>query len=166
MKTIYFVRHAHSSWDNSFYSDFERPLNERGKVDAPLMGKHLKKMNVNPSVIFSSPANRAISTALILSEELGYAHDDIIIDHNLYGATEQYLLQLIKGLPDEAGSVMIIGHNPAITEATNLLANENIFDMAPCGVAEVVNSGDTFKHINRGNCTLQSYNFPKKIKDK
>ena len=65
MKTLYLIRHAKSSWDDSTLTDFERPLNERGINDAPKMGKLLKEKNIIPELLISSPANRAISTAKI-----------------------------------------------------------------------------------------------------
>ena len=72
MKKLYIIRHAKSSWKDSTLGDFERPLNKRGKLNAPLMGKRLKKKKVCPDIIISSPAIRAKRTAEIIAKKVKY----------------------------------------------------------------------------------------------
>lgn len=80
MKTLFLIRHAKSSWDDPNKDDFDRPLNERGKRNAPFMGKLLKKENILPDLIISSPAKRAIATAKIIADETGYPKNKIHTD--------------------------------------------------------------------------------------
>ena len=73
MKTLFLIRHAKSSWDDTALADKDRPLNDRGKRDAPKMGKRLADRDVNPDLILSSPAMRALTTAEIIAKKLDYS---------------------------------------------------------------------------------------------
>src|SRR4029434_8634311 len=78
MKTLFLIRHAKSSWDDAALSDKDRPLDDRGKRDAPKMGKRLAKRDVKPDLILSSPAVRARTTAEIIAKKLDYKRNDIV----------------------------------------------------------------------------------------
>src|SRR5215470_8706335 len=112
MKTLYLVRHAKSSRDDPSLPDKERPLNKRGRRDAPRMGERLAKRDVKPDLILSSPAVRALATAEIVSRKLGYAIKDIVVDERLYGADPNDLLDVIHELGEKPKRVMLFGHNP------------------------------------------------------
>ena len=84
MKTLFLIRHAKSSWDDTALPDKDRPLNDRGKRDAPKMGKRLAKRDVKPDLILSSPAKRALTTAEIIAKKLDYKLKDIVVDDRLY----------------------------------------------------------------------------------
>ena len=84
MKQLYLIRHAKSDWSNPDWTDFERPLNKRGLDNAPRMGEYLKIHNVLPNIIYSSDANRALSTARIIAEKIGYPVNDIVKQHSIY----------------------------------------------------------------------------------
>ena len=101
MKTLYLNRHAKSSWENNNLSDFDRPLNERGKRDAPLMGKILSKKIKKPDIIYSSPANRAITTARIISDCFEYDLKNIIEDQNIYESAVSSILKIINNTNDK-----------------------------------------------------------------
>src|SRR5258705_10067545 len=98
--------------------DLDRPLNERGLKDAPRMGKRLRERGVHPDLMVSSPAVRALATCRALARELGYPEEKIKIDKRLYHAAEEQLLTVIKecGKFQDPGLVLIIGHNPGLTE--------------------------------------------------
>ena len=83
MKTLYVIRHAKSSWDEPDQSDFERGLNDRGKRDAPRMGKRLKERGIHPDLMLSSPAKRAYSTAKRIAEVLDYSTKNIATDKEI-----------------------------------------------------------------------------------
>ena len=97
MKTIYFIRHAKSSWDDPALSDFDRPLNDKGLADAPKMGKKLQELGINPNVIIASPAVRAYETAEIVKKEIGF-FGEIITNRKLYNATAEQITEVIAGL--------------------------------------------------------------------
>src|SRR5262245_44557478 len=116
MKTLFLIRHAKSSWAEPGLSDRERPLNDRGRRDAPKMGKRLAKRDAVPDLILSSPAVRALETAEIIAEKLDYRRKDIVVVDRLYGVAADDLLALIQKLDDKLQRVMLFGHNPGLTE--------------------------------------------------
>src|SRR2546421_80442 len=100
MKTLTLARHAKSSWDDLELSDFERPLNKRGRKDAPFMGELLHSRGFRPDLIVSSPANRALTTARIIAEELEYPLDRIIVNEKLYEADSGDILNVARATDD------------------------------------------------------------------
>jgi phosphohistidine phosphatase len=143
MKTLVLVRHAKSSWDNMDQEDIDRPLNDRGKKDAPDMAKRLKDKGIKADVFVSSPAKRARRTAVFFAEELGGKKDDITLVDELYMAAPSSFERVISSLPDKYDTAVVFGHNPGITEFVNTLTNVKVDDMPTCAVFAV--SGDTDK---------------------
>jgi phosphohistidine phosphatase len=135
VKTLYLVRHAKSSRDNPSLSDLERPLNDRGRQDAPTMGKRLSKRGVKPDLLASSPALRALTTAQLVADEIGYRREDIVVDERLYASSPDDLLAVICALDEKLDCVMLIGHNPEFADLTHRLSSEMI-DLPTCAVAE------------------------------
>jgi len=135
MKTLFLVRHAKSSRDDPTLPDKERPLNDRGRRDAPRMGERLAKRDVKPDLILSSPAVRALATAEIVAKRLDYAIKDIVVDERLYGADPDDLLDVIHELGEKPKRVMLFGHNPEFAELAHRLSSE-ITDLPTCAVAE------------------------------
>jgi phosphohistidine phosphatase len=135
MKTLFLVRHAKSSWDDPALPDKDRPLNDRGKRDAPKMGERLAKRDVRPDLILSSPAMRALTTAQIIAKKLDYKRKDIVVDDRLYGVEPDDLLDVIHKLGDKLERVMLFGHNPELTELAHRLSSQ-ITHMPTCAVAE------------------------------
>src|SRR5690242_21738198 len=116
MKTLFLIRHAKSSWDDTALPDKDRPLNDRGKRDAPKMGKRLAKRDVKPDLILSSPAKRALTTAKIIAKKLEYKFTDIVVNDRLYAGAAHDLLNVIHRLGDRPKRVILFGHNPELTE--------------------------------------------------
>jgi len=134
MKTVYIVRHAKSSWKQPELSDFERPLNKRGKNDAPFMGKLLSDKGINADLVISSPAKRASTTAKIIASEINFPEEKIVLDENIYDATGRSLLEIISKTEESYNSVMLFGHNPGLTVLNNNLSNKFIDNIPTCGV--------------------------------
>jgi len=164
MKKLYLVRHAKSSWDNPDLDDFDRPLNKRGKRDAPFMGELLKKLNVNPDLIISSPAKRAYTTAKEIARILGYPKRMITKNEDVYLASAGELLSLINSIPEEVSSVMIFGHNPGFTQICNLLSNANILNIPTSGFVEIHFETENWKDITPGSGKLVAFEYPKKYR--
>jgi len=135
MKTLFLVRHAKSSRDEPSLPDKDRPLNDRGKRDAPKMGERLAKRDVVPNLILSSPAKRALNTAQIIAKKLDYKLADIVVDERLYATAADDLLHVIRKLGAKPKSVMLFGHNPELTELAHRLSNK-ITHLPTCAVAE------------------------------
>lgn len=129
------IRHAKSSWANPLQSDFERPLNERGKEEAPAMGKLLRKKDIIPDLIISSTARRTRQTAKRIAEEVGYDEDDIKWEEKLYHCIPPVFEEVIFETSDRVKTLFIVAHNPGITEFVNQLSPDfSIDNMPTCGV--------------------------------
>ncbi|MCH8033839.1 MAG: histidine phosphatase family protein [Bacteroidetes bacterium] len=137
MKTLYLARHAKSSWKHPELSDIERPLNKRGKRDAPFIGNLLKEKGVKPDKLISSPAVRAKKTAAVIAEIIGYPKNKILIDKNIYEASSTELINIIQSIDDKYNSVMMFGHNPGFTMVNNFLTDSFIDNIPTCGVVGI-----------------------------
>ncbi len=123
MKTLLLMRHAKSSWKDPQLTDHERPLNKRGKRDAPLMGQLLHERRLVPQQIISSSAVRARQTAESVAESSGYAGDIMYLDR-LYLAEADEYIQALREVPDQFDRVMIIGHNPGLETLLQILSGK------------------------------------------
>jgi phosphohistidine phosphatase len=137
MKNLLLIRHAKSSWDDASLSDRERPLNKRGKRDAPYMGKLLWKTGFQPDVVLSSPAKRALKTAKLIAEEIDYPKKKIDIREDIYAQGVEALLEIVAGLDDDWERVALVGHNPALTDLANRLSGAEIDNIPTCGLVLV-----------------------------
>ena len=141
--------------------DKERPLNDRGRRDAPKMGERLAKRDVKPDLILSSPAVRALSTAQIVAEKLDYRRKDIVVTERLYAAEVDDLLDVIRQLGDELKCVMLFGHNPEFTELAHRLSGE-IAHMPTCAIAEFTFNAKSWSGIDSIKPTQILLDYPKK----
>ena len=163
MKTLYLLRHAKSSWSFDELSDQERPLNDRGRDDAPHMGQALAKRRICPDLVVSSPAVRAMSTAVLVARELQYPHDKIVVDPGIYGAEVEDLLAIIKGLPDATGSVLLVGHNPTITATANELSPSVLNEMPTAAVVCLKFQCDKWTDVSKANAEFYFYDYPRNV---
>lgn len=162
MRLLTLVRHAKSSWDYAELTDFERPLNERGRRDAPAMAQSLRKRIGRPDRIVSSPALRAITTARIFAEALGTPLEDIAVQPQIYEASPETLLKVLRGLDDRDRHVMLFGHNPGFSELAHELAHCNFDELPTCAVAQFELAVRVWGEVNYGCGTLLHYTSPKK----
>lgn len=123
MKTLLLMRHAKSSWKESKLADHERPLNKRGRHDAPMMGELLIERELVPQKILCSSALRARQTAELLAENAGYS-EEIIYSDRLYLAEADEYFSALRELPDDIDRVMLIGHNPGLETLLQLLSGQ------------------------------------------
>ncbi len=163
MKRLYLVRHAKSSWKDDSLADFDRPLNSRGKRDAPFMGKLLaSEYQIAPDVCVSSPAKRAAKTAKILASEIGFPKKRIVYDKNIYEADVPSLLEVLHGLDEKAAHVMLVGHNPGLTNLAEYLADMEIGTIPTCGIFGVEFMVDGWQNVEEGKGHLMFFEYPKK----
>ena len=163
MKTVFLVRHAKSSWDQPLLDDFDRPLNERGKVDAPKMGQLLNRKKIKPDILYSSPALRALTTAKLMSVELGYPEHKIKTDRHLYHADEENLFDFLRTISDDYDEVMLFGHNPGMTEFANELLSEGIVNIPTAGIVTGLLQIESWKDTKPGCGTMRSFDSPKML---
>ena len=124
MKTLLLLRHAKSSWNDSSLEDRDRPLNARGRRDAPRVGDVLRDASLVPDLIISSDAVRAQATAVAVAEAAGYA-GEIVVDPLLYLASPEDVLAVLQTAPDaNAQRVMIVAHNPGLEDLVERLTGE------------------------------------------
>ena len=142
MKTIIIVRHAKSSWDDHTLTDFDRPLNERGKHDAPIMAERLLKKQPGVQAFISSPAKRARKTATIFAKAYGMEKEEILLKDELYMATESVFYKVIGQLPESLSTIAVFAHNPGLTDFVNSLTEVRIDDVPTCGMFAVSYDGD------------------------
>lgn len=137
MKILLLVRHAKSSWANENEADFDRPLNDRGKKDAPQMAERVQEKVPRIDLVVSSPAKRAHKTAKAFAAAYSIKDDDIQLVETLYLAPASSIYQTVAGLADGNDCVALFGHNPGITDFANMLSNVRIDDMPTCSVFAV-----------------------------
>jgi len=160
MKTLYLARHAKSSWKHPELSDIERPLNKRGKRDAPYIGNLLKEKGVKPNILISSPAVRARKTAVVIAERIDYTKSKILIDDKIYESSSTELLNIIKSFDDKYNSVMMFGHNPGFTLLNNYLTDSYIDNIPTCGIVGI-RFNSSWKKINGGSGKAFFFIYPK-----
>ena len=161
MKTLILVRHAKSSWKDLTLRDRDRPLNGRGKRDAPKMGNRLKKKEVRPQLLVSSPAERALATAKAIAERIGYPEERIVVKNKLYGAGVSEWLEVVKGLADDQQRVMLFGHNPGLTEVVNQLGTRSLANVPTCGVVAFDFDVDRWSEVPKSRPSRMDFYSPK-----
>ncbi|MBT8041552.1 MAG: histidine phosphatase family protein [Kiritimatiellales bacterium] len=154
-KTLYLVRHAKSDWSTDM-NDFQRPLNKRGRRDAPEMGRRLIKHHASPDSIVCSPAKRAIETAELLN--LGSA----VYDESIYEASVDALLKIIRSLDDHHNSAMLIGHNPAMTWLARELSGSHIENLPTCAVVTIRLATRHWKKAGTCPARMLDLDYPRK----
>jgi phosphohistidine phosphatase len=161
MKTLILIRHAKSSWDNTILTDFERPLNERGKHDAPQMAKRLKERKIEIDLFISSPAKRARKTAEIFMHEFGLKEKNLLTISGLYDASVEIFLEVVNDIKDKNQSVALFAHNPGITDFINLLECYPVYDMPTCGVFALKIQCEKWKDFKDSDKEFLFFDYPK-----
>lgn len=149
MRKLIIMRHAKSSWDHPELKDHLRPLNQRGVNNAISVATELAEMEVMPDALVSSPAIRALDTAIIVATGLGYPLNEIATEAEIYEASVYDLLKILSRLDDGLETVMIFGHNPGFTSLINHLQSESLFNLATAGVFAIELPIHSWKEIDQ-----------------
>jgi len=160
------MRHAKSSWDFPELSDHDRPLNKRGRHDAPLMGQQLLSRDVQFDLILTSTAVRALTTATLVAKELEFDQEKVQALPDIYKADRKDLIKIIQQVPDEVDCLLVVGHNPIISEVANKLSPEAIADMPTAGVVALRFKCNSWLDISGENSNLRFFDFPKNYRQK
>ena len=161
MKQLILVRHAKSDWGNPGLDDFERPLNERGKRDAPIMAQRLLGNKISIDAIIASPAKRAAKTAKIFAEAFEYKKDDIVFKEKLYLAEPATFFSVIENADDTFNTIAIFSHNYGITDFANQLTETRIDNIPTCGVFAIKIYSDTWKGFRDVKKEFWFFDYPK-----
>lgn len=149
MKILLLVRHAKSSWEHDV-TDINRPLKKRGIKDAMLVSEHFKNENFIPERVFSSPANRAFTTCKIFMETLEIPINEVEVVQKLYDFNGDNILKFIKSMDNEIDSLMLFGHNFALTNLVNSLGSQYIGNFPTSALAKIHFDIDKWEDVSNG----------------
>jgi phosphohistidine phosphatase len=167
MRTLHLLRHAKSSWDDDSLADHERPLSPRGVRDAKRIGKHLGTLPALPDLVLCSSAVRTRHTLDLVKSSLGGTA--VHVEEGLYGASAGELLERLRGLPEAARSVLVIGHNPGIQDLTlDLAAPGQLYDaesvkFPTCALATLALGDRTWSSVSQGDAELVGFTIPRDL---
>lgn len=162
MKTLTIFRHAKSSWSHPELSDHDRPLNNRGKRDAPVMGERLSEAGIRPSLILSSSAVRAWTTARIIAKSISYPAEFLQKEPRLYHAGVNRIYDVIAAQDEGFKSIMIVGHNPGLTDFANELVPGLTTNIPTAGFVAVLVDSDDWNLRSRRSTELIEFDYPKR----
>jgi phosphohistidine phosphatase len=163
MRRLTLVRHAKTEPATSGQEDWDRALEPRGQQDAPEMARRLKGLLGKPDRVVTSPAVRAITTANVMARVLGIAAAKVIQDERLYLASPKVMLDVVRESAGDAIHLMIVGHNPGITEFGDKLSAERSLDNMPtCAVYSLEFDLDDWSNLEWASGTNAEFDYPKK----
>lgn len=161
MKSLILVRHAKSSWDSPSLLDFDRPLNDRGLRDAPLMAQRLLDRKVHLDQLVSSTAVRALTTAQLFARTMGLGAQQLTQVPQLYHASPAVFQQVIGSLAKQWQRVALFSHNPGITEFVNQLGVARVDDMPTCACFGVHALCDSWADFATADKRFWLFDYPK-----
>lgn len=164
MKTLHLIRHAKSSWAESFLSDAERPLNARGHKACRIMAQPILNEGCSFEHVFCSTAQRAQSTIEGIAEALPQHKIRWTLDESLYTFSSRDLLRWVRALSDGLNDVVIIGHNPGLTDFCNEIGDRHIVNVPTCAYAQLAFPEDTWSSVGQESAKTVSFITPKLVK--
>ncbi len=166
MKKLWIVRHAKSSWSDFSLPDHDRPLNKRGKRDAPVMADLIASKYPNPEHLYSSTANRALTTCRAFQKALDFTDELVTTTADLYHATIADCLKVIHKIDENIDIAAIFGHNPTFTYLIDELTRQGPDNLPTTGCALVTSDASDWSMFETSNCKLEEYLYPKQFFDK
>lgn len=161
MKNLILIRHAKSSWEAPL-KDFDRPLMKRGILDAHEVSANISKFLPKTYIIWSSTAARASETALIFAQNISYPIESIVFKDDLYTFDDRQLEKVIKSCDNSFESVILFGHNEAITNFVNKFGDVFIENVPTSGFVSLQFDSENWDTINKGK--IHKTIFPKDLK--
>ena len=156
------LRHAKSSWDDATVKDRNRPLNDRGERDAPLMGQRLRARGARPTLFLTSPAVRARRTAKIIAREIGYPLEFLQREEELYLASPDEIMAVLARQDSSFRDIMVCGHNPGLTQLANLLTGAGIDNVPTTGVVVIELNLGRWADLDGAQGKLLLFDYPKR----
>lgn len=164
MKTLFLLRHAKSSWNYPGLRDVERPLNARGNRDAPAMGQWIKSHFPPPQLIISSHSVRTLATISKVAHAMGIKGKEVQTDENLFHASAARLRKVMKTVPNKEDSLMLVAHNPGVTDfANSLCPNHAVENIPTCGLYVVRFHCESWKEASSDTAEFACFQYPKKL---
>jgi phosphohistidine phosphatase len=163
MKALTIIRHAKSSWQYAGMDDVDRPLNHRGRRDAPRMGRQMARRGLAPDCFLSSPANRAITTARAIAEQIGFPGQGILEIPRLYDADVTDLVEVVRTQQSGHAHVALVAHNPGCTDLLRYLTGQNFDSIPTCAVAHTSLAIDDWQNLRARCATLRFLDVPRSL---
>lgn len=163
MKTLLLIRHAKSSWDDAGLSDFERPLNDRGKKDAPAMADRLYERGIKIDAFVSSPARRVRKTAEQFAKKYKKEKEDLVLKTELYMASDEAFNSVVEKLNDDLDCVAVFSHNPGITDFANGLTDARTDNIPTCGIFAVSIEAKKWNKFKEAKKKFLFFDYPKAL---
>ena len=164
MKKIYILRHCKSAWDNPGLADIDRPLNKRGKKDAPLMAEVMRRMEYIPDIVLSSPSVRTKLTIKPVVKALNIKKEQIFFEPTLYHGYAEDFEELITQQDDDHQSLLMVGHNPGITYIANSCIGESVYNVPTGGLLYIESDADKWEDFSFKSSKLVRFHYPKMYK--
>ena len=170
MKTLFLLRHAKSSWALADQRDFDRPLNDRGRAAALMMGREFRRLGLAAERIISSPSARTMETLAQISSGYG-ARMPVDYHPDLYLASTETLLAHVRATEDEFGSLLIVGHYPGLQQLALLLGADGpprpeIVAKYPTGaLAEIELPVGRWAEVREGEGRITRFLRPRDLED-
>lgn len=161
MKNLYLIRHAKSSWADLNLRDEDRPLNSRGKKDAPRMAEFLTDQLVAVDAFVTSPAKRARTTAKLFAETFGHDKDTLTQKKQLYHASTDDILNVIFEFEEAWDHVFVFGHNPGFTYFANFFTKQPIANVPTCGIVHIKADIEHWTDFDYKSGKLVNFYYPK-----
>ncbi len=162
MKTLTILRHAKSSWGDDSLVDHERPLNSRGRRDVPIMAARMAREGIRPSLILSSSAKRAWSTAKKVAKEISYPAEFLQRERDLYHAGVSRLIEVLAEQDVGFNNILLVGHNPGLTDFANYLVPDVTNNIPTCGYVAVSIDMDDWNLNDARSIELITFDYPKR----
>jgi phosphohistidine phosphatase len=162
MRYLTLIRHAKSSWKDASLTDIDRPLNKRGRRDAPQMGERLARGGFEADVVICSPAARALATAELIAAEIAYPADELVIDDRIYEAGRYELMEVITDISDGFASAVVVGHNPGMSEVVDEIYPNLVGNLPTCGIVRFGFEGVSWSRVFLHVPTEVEYDSPRK----
>jgi phosphohistidine phosphatase len=162
LRQLTLLRHAKSSWDDAAIKDRNRPLNERGERDAPLMGSRLRDRGSRPTLIITSPAVRARRTAQIIAREIGYPEEFLQREDDLYLASPSQIAAVVARQDSSFRDVIVCGHNPGLTELANRLTGAGIDNVPTAGLVVIGLNLSQWSDLDGARGELLLFDYPRR----
>lgn len=162
MKELLLVRHAKSSWNTAAQKDFDRPLNDRGHGDAPMMAKRLLKAGISIDAFITSTAVRARTTAEYFREVYDAKKKSLVLQPDLYLAGVPVFKKIISSLPADLKTVAVFSHNPGITDFANELCQTHVDDMPTCSIFAVKAAINDWSDFEAAEKSFWFFDYPKR----
>jgi len=162
VRRLVLLRHGKSAWDEPGLDDFDRPLAPRGLRDVPEMGRRLARRGMIPDGVISSSAVRALSTARAVAREIGFPEDRITSSEALYLASAREMISIVRQAPVEIGTLLLVGHNPGLTNLANQLDEVRMDNMPTAAMLCVEFDVADWAEIQPAGARFDWFDYPKK----